>query len=134
MTGLDLNPNEWQRENRLPLAVACPPAPDGCGSHAGQLCTSHGGTRARNSQVHRARTDAWEAQRLAANPAAKLVADAARERRGMHGKHAAELLDEHGHTAEADRIRRAVSECNGLLSAKQAAALILDEAESGGSR
>ncbi|MGW0868916.1 hypothetical protein ACWD3Z_00330 [Streptomyces sp. NPDC002740] len=49
----------------------------------------------------------------------------------MHGKHAAVLLDTHGHMAEAERIRRAVSERNGLLSAKQAAAFILDESEVG---
>lgn len=130
MTTLDLTPNDWQCENLPPLTVACPD----CGSPAGQLCTSHGGTRARNSQVHRARTAAWEQARIDGNPAVRLILDAARERRGMHGKHAAELLDAHGYTAEAARIRRAVSERNGLLSAKQAAALILDEAEGGAAR
>ncbi|MGP4085466.1 zinc finger domain-containing protein [Streptomyces sp. KR55] len=124
---MDTTPNDWQRENLPPLAVACPD----CGSAAGQLCTSHSGTRVRNSQVHQARTAAWEAAQLAANPAAKLVADAVAEKRIRHGKHAAELLDAHGHTAEAEWIRRAVSERNGLMSAKQAAALILDEAEGG---
>ncbi|MDX3020111.1 zinc finger domain-containing protein [Streptomyces acidiscabies] len=124
---MDLTPNDWERVNLRPLAVACPD----CGSPADQLCTSHGGTRVRNSQVHRGRTAAWNQARNDGNPAVRLILDAARERRGMHAKHAAELLDTRGHTAEAERIRRAVSERNGLLSAKQAAALLLDEAEGG---
>ncbi|MEH0490607.1 hypothetical protein QBA78_36745 [Streptomyces scabiei] len=123
----DLTPNDWQRENLPPLAVACPD----CGSAAGELCTSHGGTRARNSQVHQGRSAAWNQARIDDNPAVRLILDATKTRRGMHGTHAAELLDAHGHTAKAERIRRAVSERNGLLSAKQAAALILDEAEGG---
>lgn len=47
----------------------------------------------------------------------------------MHGEHAAEVLDANGCTAEAERIHRAVSDRNGLLSAKQAAGLVLDEAD-----
>jgi hypothetical protein len=109
------------------VAVACP----ACSSAAGQPCTSHGGKRVRRDNVHLARKVAWEEARIDANPAAKLIVDGARERRGMHGKHAAELLDEHGHTEAAERIRCAVSDRNGHLSAKQAAALILDEAEGG---
>jgi hypothetical protein len=116
------------------LAVPCPPAPDGCGSPVGELCTSHSGTRVRRDSVHQARTAAWTSGRIDANPAVRLILDMAKTRRGMHGKHAAELLDEHGYTDAAERIRRAVSERNGLMSAKQAAALILDEAEGGESR
>jgi hypothetical protein len=56
--------------------------------------------------------------------AAQLVAHALTQRRGMHGKHAAELLDEHGHTKEADLIRREVRDRNGHLSAKQALELL----------
>ena len=115
--------------NRLPLRVACPT----CGSPAGEPCTSHGGTRERHD-FHQARTAAAVAARIAAVPAAKLVADAAKERRGMHGKHAAELLDVHGYTAEAERISRVVSDRNGLMSAKQAIALLVDEAEGGTSQ
>ncbi|MEU5838806.1 DUF6011 domain-containing protein [Streptomyces diacarni] len=48
------------------IAVACPPAPDGCGSPAGALCTSHSGTRQRKQDTHRARTAAWAANRPAA--------------------------------------------------------------------
>ncbi|MGW0536297.1 zinc finger domain-containing protein [Streptomyces sp. NPDC003032] len=123
----DLTPNDLRRKNLPPLAVACPD----CGSAAGELCTSHGGTRARNSQVHRGRSAAWNQARIDGNPTVRLILDATKTRRGMHGTHAAELLDAHGHTTEAERIRRALSEQNGLLSAKQAAALILDEAEGG---
>ncbi|MDJ1137902.1 hypothetical protein [Streptomyces iconiensis] len=43
------------------IAIACPPAPDGCGSPAGVLCTSHSGTRQRKRNVHQARTAAWNA-------------------------------------------------------------------------
>jgi hypothetical protein len=81
---------------------------------------------------HQARTTAWEAARIAAVPAAKLVADAAAARRIRHGKHAAGLLDEHGYTTEAELVRRAVSERNGLMSAKQAVTFLLDAAEGGG--
>lgn len=81
--------------------------------------------------MHRGRTAAWNQARIDGNPAVRLILDAAKTRQGMHGKHAAELLEAHGHTAEAERIRCAVSERNGLLSAKQATALILDEAERG---
>jgi len=122
VTTLDLTPNDWQRANLAPLAVACPD----CGSPAGQLCTSHGGTRARNSQVHRARTAAWETARLAANPAAKLIADAVTERGIRHGQHAVNLLREHGYTAEADNVQRAVSRRHGHMSAKQAAQFLID--------
>ena len=113
-----------------PRAVDCPPAPDGCAASAGEPCFSHGGTRERHN-FHRARTAAWEAARLAAAPAAKLVADAVAERTIRHGQHAAELLAENGYTAEAERIRRASSDQHGHMSAKQAAALLLDNAESG---
>src|ERR1051325_6251091 len=113
-----------------PRIVACPPFPVGCGAPAGLPCTSHGGTRERRD-FHRARTAAWETARIAAVPAAKLVADAVADRRVRHAKHAAELLDAHGYTTEAERIRSAVSERNGLMSAKQAIALLVDHAESG---
>jgi transposase InsO family protein len=122
---MDTTPNEWQRENLPSIAVACPD----CGSDVGQLCTSHGGTRVRNSQVHRGRTTAWNQAQIDSNAAVRLILDAARQQRGMHATDAAELLDTHGHTAEADRIRRAVADRNGRMTAKQAAALILDEAE-----
>jgi hypothetical protein len=56
--------------------------------------------------------------------AAQLVADALTQRRGMHGKHAADLLAEHGHTKEADLIRREVRDRKGHLSAKQALELL----------
>jgi hypothetical protein len=56
--------------------------------------------------------------------AAKLIREAAKTRHGMHGKHAAELLDQHGQTDAAAMIRRAVTERNGHLSAKQAADLL----------
>lgn len=107
---------------KLPqLAVPCPAPPKGCGAPAGELCTSHGGTRIRRDSVHQARTAAL----IAANPAARLIADAARERRGMHGKHAADLLEQHGYTETADRVRSEVRARNGLLSAKQAIELLI---------
>jgi len=56
---------------------------------------------------------------------AQIILDAAKVRRGMHGKHAADLLDEHGHAEAAELIRREVKARNGLLSAKQAAQLLL---------
>lgn len=111
-----------------PRAVACPPAPTGCGAGVGQPCTSHSGTRDRRD-FHRARTGAWQSARIAAVPAAQLIADAGPWVR--HGKHAAELLAEHGYTTEAERIRRAVSDCNGLMSAKQAVTLLVDQAAGG---
>ncbi|MEV4033425.1 zinc finger domain-containing protein [Streptomyces umbrinus] len=111
--------------NQSPRTVACPPAPKGCGALVGEPCTSHRGTRERHD-FHQARTAAWTTSRIDANPAVRLILDAAKTRRGMHGKHAAELLDGHGYTAEAECIRRAVSDRNGLMSAKQAAALLLD--------
>ena len=60
-----------------------------------------------------------------ASPAAQLVADAIRERRISHGKHVADLLEEHGHAEEAERIRTEVRAQNGHLSAKQAHTLLL---------
>lgn len=113
-----------------PRSVACPPAPEGCGATSGQPCTSHGGSRVRRD-FHRARTAAWQAARIAAHPAAKLIFDAARQRRGMHGKHAAELLAEHGFTAEADQVRQQVTAMHGHLSANQAAMWLLERAEDG---
>ncbi len=67
-------------------------------------------------------------------PAAKLIADAVQNRTIISGTRAAELLAQHGYTVEADRIRSEVKARNGLMSAKQAGALILDEAEGGASR
>lgn len=65
------------------------------------------------------------AAQLAATSAVQLVQDAARERRGMHGKHAADLLDERGYRAEAALVRGEVRAQNGHLSAKQAAQFLL---------
>lgn len=113
-----------------PRTVDCPPDPKGCGAAAGEPCTSHGGTRERHN-FHQGRTAAWEAARLAANPAAKLVADAVAERRIRHGQHAVNLLRAHGHQAEAEQVQREVKARNGLMSAKQAAAFLLDAAEGG---
>lgn len=110
------------------LAVACP----ACGSAAGQPCTSHGGKRVRRDNVHLARKVAWEESRIAAVPAAKLVAD--HGARVRHAKHAAELLDKHGYATEAELIRRTVSERNGLMSAKQAVQFLVDAAEGGESQ
>ncbi|MCI3277498.1 zinc finger domain-containing protein [Streptomyces cylindrosporus] len=109
-----------------PRSVDCPPSPLGCAASAGEPCLSHGGTRERHN-FHRARTAAWEAARIAAVPAAQLVADAAARKGVRHAKHAAEMLAANGFTAEAERIRRAVSDRNGLMSAKQAVALLVDE-------
>lgn len=53
--------------------------------------------------------------------AAQLVEAAARERTIRHGKHAADLLDEHGHPDEATLLRAEVRAQNGHLSARQAA-------------
>ncbi|MEU2453963.1 hypothetical protein ABZ605_28270 [Streptomyces sp. NPDC012765] len=53
--------------------------------------------------------------------AAQLIEDAAHERTIRHGKHAADLLDEHGHPDEAALIRAEVRAQNGHLSARQAA-------------
>ncbi|MET7475115.1 hypothetical protein ABZT17_12245 [Streptomyces sp. NPDC005648] len=117
-------------QENSPRRVDCPAPPLGCAASAGTPCLSHGGTRAR-STFHQARTAAWNAARFAAAPAAKLVVDAAANRSIRHGKHAAELLDEHGYTAEAELIRKAVSDRHGLMSAKQAAVLLLDQAEGG---
>jgi len=116
-----------------PRDVDCPPAPNGCAATAGAPCLSHGGTRVRSS-FHLARRAVWNQARIGNNPAVRLVLDAAKERRGMHGSHAAELLEEHGYTAEAEWIRREVRAANGHLSAKQAAQVLLDAAEAGESR
>ncbi|GAA1111947.1 hypothetical protein [Streptomyces javensis] len=56
--------------------------------------------------------------------AAQLILDAVQTRRGMHGRHAADLLAEHGYVEEAERIRVEVRARHGHLSAKQAAALL----------
>ncbi|WP_155054563.1 zinc finger domain-containing protein [Streptomyces blattellae] len=120
-------------QENSPRRVDCPPPPLGCAASAGEPCMSHGGTRVRHN-FHQVRTKAWEAARFAAVPAAKLIADAAQNRTIVSGTRAAELLAEHGYSSEATRIRSEVKARNGLLSAKQAAALILDEAEGGDSR
>lgn len=57
-------------------------------------------------------------------PATRLVTEALRTRRGMHGRHVADLLAEHGHTEEADRVRTEVRARNGHLSGKQALELL----------
>ncbi|MFF9204382.1 hypothetical protein ACF1AE_21685 [Streptomyces sp. NPDC014986] len=57
-------------------------------------------------------------------PVARLVTEALRTRRGMHGRHVADLLAEHGHTEEADRVRTEVRARNGHLSGKQALELL----------
>ncbi|GAA2107984.1 hypothetical protein [Streptomyces synnematoformans] len=111
------------------LDTACPAPPEGCGSPAGELCTSHSGTRVRRDSVHQARTAAHRIAMIAANPAARLVAEAAATRSGMHGSHAADLLDEHGHTEAAALIRDVVAGRRGHLSAKQAVQLLLDTAD-----
>lgn len=116
---------------QTPKTVACPAPPAGCGAGSGEPCTSHGGTRAR-ADFHQARTVSWQAARIAAVPAAQLVADAVVERRIRHGRHAAELLAEHGHQAEADRVQDAVRRRNGHLSAKQTIDLLIDDTQNGG--
>lgn len=108
-----------------PRGVNCPPPPDGCAANAGEPCYSHGGTRTRRL-FHQARTAAWEASRIAAVPAAKLIADAVAAKTIRSGKQAAALLTEHGHHAEADRIQQAVRRRNGLMSAKQAVLFLVD--------
>lgn len=113
-----------------PRTVDCPPPPLGCAATAGEPCLSHGGTRVRHS-FHQARTAAWEAARIAAVPAARLVADAVAERRIRHAQHAVTLLREHGHQTEADKLQSEVRARNGLMSAKQSATFLLDEAEKG---
>ncbi|MEJ8654850.1 hypothetical protein WKI65_44135 [Streptomyces sp. MS1.AVA.3] len=59
-----------------------------------------------------------------AGPAAQLILAAMKERRGMHGKHAADLLVQHGYTEEAEQIRCEVRAQSGHLSAKQALHLL----------
>lgn len=111
-----------EHAQKLPqLAVSCPT----CQAKPGELCTSHGGTRVRRDSVHQARTTAWTGALIAANPAARLIADAAKERRISHGKHAADLLEQHGYTEAAALVRREVRARNGLLSAKQAIELLI---------
>lgn len=107
------------------LAVACP----ACGSPADEPCTSHGGTRVRHNNVHLARKVAYDERRITANPAAKLIFDAAKQRRGMHGKHAAELLDAHGYTTEAEQVRDRVAAMHGHLSANLAAMWLIEAGE-----
>ncbi|MFI6249015.1 hypothetical protein [Streptomyces sp. NPDC051016] len=116
-----------------PRSVDCPPPPEGCAATAGEPCFSHGGTRERRL-FHQVRTAAWQAARIAAVPAAKLVADAVAARKVRHGKHAAELLVEKGYMAEAERVRQAVSEQHGHMSGKQSVALLVEIAEAGGTR
>ncbi|MDX3165905.1 hypothetical protein PV516_19145 [Streptomyces scabiei] len=53
-----------------------------------------------------------------------LIREAMAQRRGMHGRHAADVLDQHGYTSEARRIRREVRVQKGHLSAKQAIQLL----------
>lgn len=108
-----------------PRTVDCPPPPRGCSATAGEPCLSHGGTRMRHN-FHQARTAAWEAARIAAVPAAKLVADAVAERSIRHGQHAVNLLREHGYTTEAESVRAAVSRRNGHMSAKQTVLFLID--------
>ncbi|MCQ9178558.1 hypothetical protein KMT30_05840 [Streptomyces sp. IBSBF 2953] len=108
-----------------PRTVDCPPPPHGCAATAGEPCLSHGGTRVRRN-YHQARTAAWEAARVAAVPAVKLITDAGPGIR--HGKHAAALLREHGHHADADCIEDEVKARNGLMSAKQAVAFLIEAA------
>jgi hypothetical protein len=121
---------ELMTRNNSPRDVDCPPPPLGCAATAGEPCLSHGGTRERRL-FHRVRTAAWEAARLARVPAAKLIADAAKDRTVISGTRAAALLAEHGYAVEAERIQNEVKARNGLMSAKQAAALLLAEAEGG---
>ncbi|MFF0597877.1 hypothetical protein [Streptomyces antibioticus] len=113
-----------------PRRVDCPPPPAGCAATAGEPCLSHGGTRTRHG-FHQARTAAWETARIAAVPAAQIVADAVAARTIRSGKQAATLLAEHGHTAEAARIQSAVIHRRGLMSAKQAIDLLVTVAEGG---
>ncbi|MGW7506088.1 hypothetical protein ACWGIR_32045 [Streptomyces albidoflavus] len=61
------------------------------------------------------------------HPAATLLRTAIQNRTIRHGKHAARLLRDHGHTTLADRLDREVSARCGHLSARQAADLIESE-------
>jgi len=118
------------KPENTPRRVDCPPPPDGCGAPADQPCTSHGGTRERHD-FHRARTAALEAQRIATVPAAKLVADAVKNRTIVSGTRAAALLAEHGYSTEADQVQNEVKARNGLMSAKQTVAFLVEQAEGG---
>ncbi|MFG3157303.1 hypothetical protein ACGF7W_35295 [Streptomyces sp. NPDC048219] len=60
----------------------------------------------------------------AGSPAIQLVTEALRTRRGMHGRHVADLLAEHGHAEAADRVRTEVRARHGHLSGKQALELL----------
>ncbi|MFF7966722.1 hypothetical protein ACFZC3_15320 [Streptomyces sp. NPDC007903] len=112
-------------------SVACPPVPEGCGAPAGRTCTSHGGTRER-ATFHLTRTAAWVQARIDRCPPAALITEVAQQRRGMHGKDAMKLLLEHGHDAEAAVIQNALHDRRGLMSAKQAAMLLVSISEETG--
>ncbi|WP_331752787.1 hypothetical protein OG440_38455 (plasmid) [Streptomyces sp. NBC_00637] len=114
------------------LTEPCPAPPDGCGSPAGQLCTSHNGTRVRHHDVHRARIKAWETSRIEASPAARLVAEAAASKSVRHGSHVADLLATSGYSDEAVRLREAVSARHGHLSVKQALQLLIEDSPASG--
>ncbi|MFJ6841380.1 hypothetical protein ACIQRE_01775 [Streptomyces griseoluteus] len=112
-------------------SVACPPVPEGCGASAGRPCTSHGGTREK-ATFHLTRTAAWVQARTDRCPPAALITDAARQHRGMHGNDAMKLLLDHGLEAEAAVIQHALHHRRGLMSAKQAAMLLVAIAEETG--
>ncbi|MEV1042960.1 hypothetical protein AB0J01_41330 [Streptomyces sp. NPDC050204] len=56
--------------------------------------------------------------------AVQLVRDAVEQRRVTHGRHVADLLDEHGHGDDAARVSAEVRAQHGHLSARQALALL----------
>ncbi|MCI3277619.1 zinc finger domain-containing protein [Streptomyces cylindrosporus] len=116
-----------QQQPLRQLIVACP----FCHAEAGENCSSHGGARIFFHTVHQARTAAWNLWRFDSHPAAKLVADAAKDRTIRHARHAADLLAEHGYSTEADTVRAAVKARKGHMSAHQAAQLLLANAEGG---
>ncbi|MER5302241.1 hypothetical protein ABT039_22660 [Streptomyces lasiicapitis] len=66
-----------------------------------------------------------------ATAAVNLLRTLMSERRGMHGRHAADLLAAHGYTDAAERVRGEVRARNGHLSARQALQLLERE---GGAR
>lgn len=100
-----------------------------CGAKPGDLCTSHSGTRPRLDDVHTARTEAWEAARIAAVPAAQLILDAAQRHPGMHARQAADLIAGAGFANEARVIDAELKKQNGHMSAKQAIAFLVKRAE-----
>ncbi|MEW2631585.1 hypothetical protein AB0903_07990 [Streptomyces sp. NPDC048389] len=55
-----------------------------------------------------------------------LIVQAAAERRGMHAAQAALLLEQHGHTTDADAVRAEIKASRGHMSAKQAATFLRD--------